>query len=240
MTTPPPPPGPPGPQPNQPGPGPYGQQPGPYGPGGYGQGHPGSPYGQGQPGSPYGQPPKKGGVPTWAWIVGAVVALLLVCGCGGIGLLTVLGSDDDPPVTPGIESSTSEPSDTTTTDPTTDAPTTDAPTTTPEPTTTPTVPSSTVPPTPSGSKPNTDSRNTLPSGDVEGQVAKGMAGFGHTKSDISCPDDLVLIKDKKTTCTAPIPGDSSKRSDVNVTVDWAVIESNNQISYYLSFRQSLN
>lgn len=219
---------------------PYGQQPAygqqqPYGQPAYGQ-QPG--YGQ-----PYGQPPQKGGVPVWAWIAGAIGLVLVLCLCGGIGLVAM--SDDDDTTTASSTSSSE-----TTTDPTTE-PTTTEPTSTDPPTSTSTssststyttttttsAPNATVPPTPAGSTANTDPNLKLPASEVEAQIAKGMKAYGHKKEDISCPSSLTLIEGRKTYCTAPIPGKTT-RSTVTVEVAWAVNVSGGS-RYYLSFNQPL-
>lgn len=259
MSTPPMPPGQPGPygqgpRPHgqQPGsPQPYGQQP-PYGqqaPLGqqppYGQQQPqgGYPYGApGSPGGPHGGPPQKGGVPAWAWIVGGIAILLVLCLCGGIGALALSGDDE----TSASSSTPVQPTTEPTTDPTSTAPPTTDPTST-EPTTTTSstsspTPSSTpqaIPPTPAGSTANTDSSRVLTADDLETKVANGMSSYGHTKSDIQCPTQLTLIEGRTTTCTAPLPGSSTRRSDVRVTVGWAV-NTSTQLRYYLTFRQQLN
>ena len=228
MTTPPPGPGRPGGYPyGTPGQGPTG-----YGPPGYG------PPGYGPPG--YG-PPKKGGVPLWAWIVGGIALLLVFCLCGGIGLYTL--SDRDVTSTAQTETPTTEP------------PTTEPPTTDPSSTTTPTVPSTTdpsstattgptsaptqsIPPTPAGSTANTDTSRTLSADDLEGQIARGMSQYGHTRSEISCSSPLVLVAGRTTSCTAPVPGSSTRRSTVTVETAWAVSTST-QLRYYLTFNQTL-
>jgi hypothetical protein len=215
--------------------------PGPGRPGGYPYGTPGQgPTGYGPPG--YGPPgygpPKKGGVPLWAWIVGGIALLLVFCLCGGIGLYTL--SDRD-------ETSTAQT--------VTETPTTEPPTTDPSITTTPTVPSTTapssttttgppstptqsIPPTPAGSTANTDTSRTLSPDDLEGQIARGMSQYGHTRSEISCSSPLVLVAGRTTSCTAPVPGSSTRRSTVTVETAWAVSTST-QLRYYLTFNQTL-
>ena len=63
-----------------------------------------------------------------------------------------------------------------------------------------------------------------------------MSQYGHTKSDINCIGGIVLIKGRTATCTAPVPGDSSRTSTVNVEVAWAV-NTSTQLRYYLTFNQ---
>ncbi|NYF97199.1 DUF4333 domain-containing protein [Janibacter cremeus] len=174
-------------------------------------------------------------MPTWAWIIGGVAALTLfcICGVGGLVFIGVMNAEDSP---------TQEQTESTTSGSTTDEPSTPGSSTS-EPSatsTTPTAPDSSVPTPPEGTTPNTSSLNQLPKDDVEKHVAKGLSGAGHTRDDISCPEHLVLIKGRTTTCTAPVPGDPGARSDVEVTVDWAVIDDDNRVSFYLSFQQSLN
>lgn len=215
--------------------------PGPGRPGGYPYGTPGQgPTGYGPPG--YGPPgygpPKKGGVPLWAWIVGGIALLLVFCLCGGIGLYTL--SDRD-------ETSTAQT--------VTETPTTEPPTTDPSSTTTPTVPSTTdpsstattgptsaptqsIPLPPAGSTPNTDTSRTLSADDLEGQIARGMSQYGHTRSEISCSSPLVLVEGRTSSCTAPVPGSSTRRSTVTVETAWAVSTST-QLRYYLTFNQPL-
>lgn len=245
MTTPPTPPGQPGHNPygqGQPGPGgPYGQpgpggpygQPGPGGPQGPGYGQPQGGYGQG-PGYGQGQPPQKGGVPVWAWIVGAIVALLLVCGCGGAGLYVLTSDDDSSTSASSDEDQTDDPTD----DPTdpTDDPTDPTTTTTTEPTTTTTTPSSTsqsVPPTPAGSTKNTDSRFKGSTSELERQVASRL---NHPVSEVNCPNEIVYIEGRTTTCQAPALNGSGT-SNVYVTVAWAAKISDTQTRSWLTFRQ---
>lgn len=223
---------------------PHGQGPSSYGQHGQGYGGPGQPgpgYGPGQPG---GQPPKKGGIPTWAWIVGGVVALLLLCGCGGLGIWAVTGDDDptdtatseteDPSEDPTEEEPTDEESEETTEPPTTTTTTTE-PSTTSSTSPLPSYTSPSVPPTPAGSTPNTDSSRQLSADDLEAQIARGMSQYGHTKEDIYCQQAITLIKDRTATCTAPVPN-SDRRSDVTATVAWANVTST-QLQYYLTFKQ---
>lgn len=255
MTTPPPPPG------QQPG-NPYGQgQPGAGGPQGqpgqqgpaFGQaqtpGHGAPDQGYGAPGQGYGAPgqaggppPQKGGVPVWAWIVGAIVALLLVCGCGG-GAIYLLSGDDDSTGTSESsdnesddESSddettdeTTEPSeDTDTSEPTTTSTTTESPdSSTPPPT------SDTVPPTPAGSTKNTDSRFKATTSQLEREVASRL---GHSTSEVTCPNELVYIEGRSTTCQAPARSGSGE-SSVYVTVAWAAQTSETNVRSWLTFRQ---
>ena len=205
---------------------PFGQQP-PYGQ----QPPAGSPYG-----APYGTggpPPRKGGVPVWAWVVGGIALVLVLCLCGGIGVVAL--SDDE------SSSSSSTTTQTSTTDPTTsESSSTSVPptSTTTSSTTTPT-PSSSAPPTPAGSTANTNTSLKLPSDEVETQIAKGMKAYGHTKSDISCPTDLVLVAGRKAFCTAPVPGKSGTTSTVTVEVVWAA-NVGSDTRYYLSFHQPLS
>lgn len=267
MTTPPTPPGQPGNTPygqGQPGPGGPQGQPGyggPQGQPGYGapqgQPGPGAPQGQpgygqaqgpaygapgqgyGAPGQPGGRPPQKGGVPVWAWIVGAIVALLLVCGCGG-GAIFLIASDDSP-------TSASSTDDETTDDETTDdEPTTDDETTDDEPTTTttteptedpssssPVTGSETVPPTPAGSTKNTDSRFKASTSELEREVASRL---GHSTSEVTCPNELVYIAGRSTTCQAPAQSGSGT-SSVYVTVAWAAKTNDTSVRSWLTFRQ---
>lgn len=262
MTTPPTPPG----QPpyGQPG---FGQQPGPGGPGfggpqgpGYGQG-PGGPQGPGYgpppgqgpgyggPGQPGGQPPQKGGVPVWAWIVGAIVALLLVCGCGGAGVWFLASNDssstasddqsddgdqtDDETDDPTDDDTTTEPTDDDTEPTTTTTSEPTSPSTTTSPTTIPTTTSQSVPPTPAGSKANTDSRFKITADDLESEIAKRS---DYSTSEVSCPSDLTYIENRTTTCTAPARSGSGT-SSVYVRVAWAVQTSDTQVRSWLTFRQ---
>jgi hypothetical protein len=66
-----------------------------------------------------------------------------------------------------------------------------------------------------------------------------MKAYGHTKSDISCPTDLVLVAGRKAFCTAPVPGKSGTTSTVTVEVVWAA-NVGSDTRYYLSFYQPIN
>lgn len=254
MTTPPPPP----PGPGRPDHNPFGQgqsgQP-QYGQGqpAYGQGQPA--YGQGQPEQPaygqdpsgygggYGQPPQKGGgVPVWAWIAGVVVALLLICGCGGGAVYFVNQSDSssssssDDSTDESSEESSEESTDET--ESTTDSSTTDSSTTTDSPTSSPSSSeptlggSQSVPPTPAGSTPNTDPQYTMDSSELESQIAQKA---GYSVSEVTCSDDLVYVEGRTATCQGPARNGSGT-SNIYVTVEWAVIDGG-QVRAYFTFNQ---
>lgn len=250
MTTPPPPP----PGPGRPDHNPFGQ--GQSGQPPYGQGQPG--YGQGQSGQPaygqdpsgygggYGGPPQKsGGVPVWAWIAGAIVTLLLICGCGGGAVYLVNQSESSSSSSSedsSEESSDEESSDDeteSTTDEETDSPTTsDSSTSTDSPTSSPSSSeptfgeSQSVPPTPAGSTPNTDTSYTLDSSQLESQIAEKT---GYPVSEVSCSNDLVYVEGRTATCEGPAR-DGSGTSNIYVTVEWAVIDGD-QVRAYFTFNQ---
>ena len=248
MTTPPPPP----PGPGRPDHNPFGQ--GQSGQPPYGQGQSGQPpYGQGQPaygqdpsgyGGGYGQPPQKsGGVPVWAWIAGAVVALLIICGCGGGAVYLVNQSDSssssssDDSTDESSDESTDDESESTT-DEETDSSTTDSSTTSDSPTSSPSSSeptfgeSQSVPPTPAGSTPNTDPQYTMSSSELESEIAQKT---GYPLSQVSCSNDLVYVEGRSATCEGPARSGSGT-SNIYVTVEWAVID-DGRVRAYFTFNQ---
>lgn len=238
MTTPPPPPG-------QPGDTPYGQQP-PGEPGAtpYGQQPPGEgqqfpSYGQAQPvaDNPYaipggpGDPGAKSNKPVWFWVVGIIVAIVLLCCCGGVALVGWGAYQaeqlESSPVIPTESSSDPfDPSSSSTSASSSPSSSTSSSTSTAAPT------SPDVPAPPAGSVPNTDTSHTLPTADLEAHIERGMAGMS---SDVFCPAPITLVKGETATCTATVP-DGSKRSDVDVEVEWAVL-TDTQLEFYLNFNQ---
>ena len=178
----------------------------------------------------------------WVWVVGAIVALLLVCGCGGAGLYFVT-QDDDSSASSTSEEEDSDPTDEDSeptddeTDPTEDETEPTSTTTEPIDEDTSTTPAPTgsqsVPPTPAGSTKNTDDRFKATTDELEREVAKRL---GHSASEITCPNELVYIEGRSTTCQAPARSGSGE-SSVYVTVAWAAKTSDSYVRSWLTYRQ---
>lgn len=87
---------------------------------------------------------------------------------------------------------------------------------------------------PPDAPPNTDPSVLLPAEQVEEHVASGLDGV--TAEEISCPEDLVLVKDSTTTCTHSTSGGSDLEVDVEVA--WAVVTGPENVDFYLRFTRS--